>query len=41
VSQNGKRKRVTKGEEATVYGKQSTDELDEKAKKHLEQLGYL
>lgn len=41
VSQNGDRKRVTKGNEATVYSEESTSELDEKAKKHLEQLGYL
>jgi hypothetical protein len=40
MSQNGERKRVMKGKEATVYGEQCTGELNEKAEKHLRQLGY-
>lgn len=40
ISQNGDRKRVTKSREATEYNKPHTGELNEKAKKHLEHLGY-
>lgn len=41
VSQSGERRHVIKGEEASMYNEESTNELDKKAKKHLEQLGYL
>jgi len=40
VSQKGDRKRITKGAEATEDTEQTGRELNQKAKKHLEHLGY-